>query len=146
VRNLKGETGRTISEKQFRDLEWRGAEKSIATDELDELKNVKNELVEKEYSDAGNNGCVDPGHEVLKVLADAAELQFGESREDNTCQWRWTSSIRARRWGLEFDRKGLEPGQSRQAYGHRFRWKVSCVWYVLEFNTDEDIGRPKKLW
>jgi hypothetical protein len=74
-------------------------------EKLEELWNVKTELIEEESYDAVKNRCVDPGHEVLKVLADASELQFDESGKDNTCQWRnlSVSSTGARSWGLEVD-------------------------------------------
>jgi hypothetical protein len=45
----------------------------------------KNELIEELCFEWADNRSVDQGNEVIKVLADATEVQMGKSGEDNPC-------------------------------------------------------------
>ena len=57
-------------------------------DELDELWNVKGELIEKMNLEFVESWSIDPGYEVLQVLGVTLERHVGESREDNPCEGR----------------------------------------------------------
>jgi hypothetical protein len=110
-----------------------------ATDELEELWNVKVDPIEERYHGGANNGSVYPGQEVLQVLANACEPQPGESGEVNACQQKWTlaSPIGAGRRGLESKIKGLEAGQPGQVCHHRFGRKVPSMWHTPKRETDK---------
>jgi hypothetical protein len=57
------------------------------TDEVCELLDVKDDLVEERdvESASAELRSIDSGHEVFQILANTSELEFFESREDNTC-------------------------------------------------------------
>ena len=57
-------------------------------DELDELRNVKGELIEKMNLELVESWSIDPGYEVLQVLGVNLERHVGKSREDNPCERR----------------------------------------------------------
>jgi hypothetical protein len=115
---------------------------------VEELWNVKSELIEQLCFERANNRSVDPGNEVIKVLTDAAEVQMDESREDNAWKWRWTSvySSRVISRGCESNVKVFELDQRGQASGRHFGCNISSTRYVPELKKDKVMRRPKKVW
>jgi hypothetical protein len=114
------------------------------TDEPRELSDVKDKLTEEHDTDIVEKWGIDSGHEVLQVLADALELEAGESGEDSTCQRRWTSRIRVRILRFEVDFKPSELGQRGDACGHCLRWNVATMRYPIKLEIDKVFARQKK--
>jgi hypothetical protein len=82
-------------------------------DELEELRDVKDELIEERNVEALESRSINSGYKVLQILVVTLERHVGESREDSTFgrRRRSASSIEARCRRFELDDKGCEPSQ-----------------------------------
>ena len=58
------------------------------TDEVEELLDVKDELMEERNVESVDSRSIDSGHEVFQILVNTVKLQLFESREDDTCSGR----------------------------------------------------------
>jgi hypothetical protein len=90
--------------------------------EPQELSDVRDMLTPEFYAEIADWRCIDPGHEVLQVLADALKPEGSESGKNSTCQRRWTlgSWIRVKNKSRKFDGKARKVGQGGNVRGHRF--------------------------
>jgi hypothetical protein len=52
---------------------------------VEELLDVKDDLIEERNVEIAESRSIDSGHEVSQILANTLERQHFESRKDNTC-------------------------------------------------------------
>jgi hypothetical protein len=69
-----------------------------AADELDELRCVEYDVIEKGYMQVAESRGIDVGHEVVQVFAVPFEVKICKDREDRACRgWRRSGCpVRAR--------------------------------------------------
>jgi hypothetical protein len=67
-----------------------------AADELGELRGIEYELMEEGYVEAVESRSIDPGHDVLQIVAYAFEIEIRESGEDKGRGRRRTSAFSVR--------------------------------------------------
>ena len=92
-----------------------------ASDELDKLWCVENNIIEEGYVQQDELRGIDAGYKVVQVFADPIEVKIFETGKDRACLERQTSTCqaRARLRGFESKLKFLEGGQAGQDRDHR---------------------------
>ena len=99
-------------------------ESFCATKETGELWSVEYELVKQRYGDVAEQGGVDPGYEVVQILAIAFEMKHGESGEVNPGAseqgrvWAFDLCVGLGSRGSKPKNEPLEPGQRGQGSCH----------------------------